>query len=321
MISVKSLSRNYGDFKAVDNVSFDIQKGEVVGLLGHNGAGKSTIMKMLTGYIEPSAGEIEVLGKSLEDNLEFIRERIGYLPENSPTYPEMTVAEYLEFVANLKGVKAHERMGQIKEAIERTDLMEKALAPISSLSRGFKQRVGVAQALLNKPSVVILDEPTNGLDPTQVLHMRSLIRELAENSTVILSTHILQEVQAVCDRVIIIRRGQLALDKKLDELGATNAISLTVDTNLTKLKEKFWSNTKISGINEVGLKDGHPHFRLTVAQGNVTELLPEISKTCVEAGWSLYGLQPQLQTIENLFEEISKTDSHDTNLQDEEEAA
>lgn len=322
MIAVKSLSRNYGDFKAVDDVSFEISKGEVVGLLGHNGAGKTTIMKMLTGYIEPTDGEIEMLDVSLADNLEYVRERIGYLPENSPTYPEMSVAEYLEFVAELKGVEKSQRMRQVKKVIERTDLHEKALSPISSLSRGYKQRVGVAQALLNEPSIIILDEPTNGLDPTQVQHMRALIRELAKTSTVILSTHILQEVQAVCDRVIIIRQGKLALDKKLDELGATDSILVTVDASITKLKEKFWGHSAISNIEEIGLKDGHSHYRLTVSQGNITKTLPEISKACVEAGWNLYGIQPQVQTIESIFEEINNTSNDGTfETLDEEEAA
>ncbi|MEC7280535.1 MAG: ABC transporter ATP-binding protein, partial [Verrucomicrobiota bacterium] len=194
MIKVNSLFRNYGDFKAVDDVSFEINKGEVVGLLGHNGAGKTTIMKMMTGYLEPTSGSIEVDQLQIDTDTRAIQARIGYLPENCPVWPEMTVIDYLKYQAHLHGVEDSRIQPAVIDAVRRTSLKEKATSSIQTLSRGYRQRVGVAQAILHSPDIIILDEPTNGLDPTQILQMRELIRELAKTATVILSTHILQEV-------------------------------------------------------------------------------------------------------------------------------
>jgi ABC-2 type transport system ATP-binding protein len=207
MIQVEHLTRRYGDFTAVDDVSFRIQRGEVVGLLGHNGAGKTTIMKMMTGFLEPTGGSIRIDDLEIGRDTRAIQARIGYLPENCPVWPDMTVIDYLDYEATLHGVPAERRGRAVAEAIRRTALKEKADASINTLSRGYRQRVGVAQALLHSPDIIILDEPTNGLDPTQIRHMRELIRELATSATVIVSTHILQEVQAVCERVLILRAG------------------------------------------------------------------------------------------------------------------
>ncbi|MCI5158128.1 MAG: ABC transporter ATP-binding protein, partial [Candidatus Electrothrix sp. AUS1_2] len=218
MIKVEHLTRKYGDFTAVDDVSFEIGQGEIVGLLGHNGAGKTTIMKMITGYLEPTEGNITIDGLDVGRDRREIQKKIGYLPENCPVYPEMTVLDYLEYSAALHGVKEQDRPTLIREAVARTALEAKASKQLSTLSRGYRQRTGVAQAILHKPDILILDEPTNGLDPTQIQHMRTLIRELAETSTVIISTHILQEVQAICDRVIIIKDGSVALDARVDGL-------------------------------------------------------------------------------------------------------
>ncbi|MEJ2529535.1 MAG: ABC transporter ATP-binding protein, partial [Gammaproteobacteria bacterium] len=200
MIQVENLMRLYGDFTAVDDVSFSIGQGEIVGLLGHNGAGKTTIMKMLTGFLEPTAGTIDIDGLRIGRDTTAIQSRIGYLPENCPVWPEMTVIDYLDYQATLHGMAESQRKAAIARAIRRTALKEKATATIQTLSRGYRQRVGVAQAILHEPDIVILDEPTNGLDPTQIRQMRALIRELAQTATVIVSTHILQEVQAVCER-------------------------------------------------------------------------------------------------------------------------
>ena len=205
MISVSNLSRSYGSTLAVDNVSFEITNGEVVGLLGHNGAGKTTIMKMITGFIEPSSGSVEVDGLVLRGEHCWYSKKIGYLPENCPVWPEMRVTDYLIYQAKLHLVEEAMIGSLVSEAIEKTRLTEKATARIDTLSRGYRQRVGVAQALLHKPDILILDEPTNGLDPNQILQMRELIKELAKSSTVIVSTHVLQEVQAICERVLIMR--------------------------------------------------------------------------------------------------------------------
>ncbi len=195
MIQVEEITRNYGDFVAVDGVSFEISRGEIVGFLGHNGAGKTTVMKMLTGFLEPTSGTIRVDGLDIEESRSEVQEKIGYLPENCPVYPEMTVIDCLEFAAELHGVAQSSRLELVRKAIEDTDLVAKAAQPINTLSRGYRQRVGVAQAILHAPQILILDEPTSGLDPFQIRHMRDLIKRLAETSTVIHSTHILQEVR------------------------------------------------------------------------------------------------------------------------------
>ena len=227
MIRVQGLSRNYGNFTAVDNVSFEVGKGEVVALLGHNGAGKTTIMKMLTGYLEPSSGKAVIGGADISEQRRKAQKMIGYLPENCPLYPEMSVIEYLFYHADLYGITEPERTSMVGDALRRAKLDERAGQLIGTLSRGFRQRVGVAQAILARPQVLILDEPTNGLDPTQIQQMRDLIRETARESTVILSTHILQEAEALCDRVLIIRNGSLVVDTRLDRHTSGDSVIIT----------------------------------------------------------------------------------------------
>lgn len=226
MLQVTNLSRSYGDFIAVDDVSFTIEPGEIVGLLGHNGAGKTTIMKMLTGYIEPSAGEVRIGGRLVENEAEAVQAELGYLPENLPVYPEMSIIDYLDYAATMRGVSAANRPTAVARAIAATELGERAGSIISTLSRGFRQRVGVAQAIVHDPKYVILDEPTNGLDPAQTQQMRELIRQLAESATVILSTHIMQEVSAVCSRAIILRGGKLVFDEQMASLNGGGALLL-----------------------------------------------------------------------------------------------
>ena len=226
MIDVLSLSRRYGRNIAVEDVSFQIGDNEIVGLLGHNGAGKTTIMRMLSGYLEPSAGSVTIAGLTLASQAKTIQRGLGYLPENLPIYPDMMVADYLDYAATLKGIApAHKKLA-VSQAIAATDLGKRALDNIATLSRGLKQRVGVAQAILGRPRLLILDEPTNGLDPQQTEHMRSLIRQLARQATVILSTHIMQEVDAICDRVLVLREGRLILDRRLDSLRESRTMLL-----------------------------------------------------------------------------------------------
>jgi len=227
MLQVRSVSRHYGDFKAVSDVSFTVNKGEIIGLLGHNGAGKTTIMKMLSGYLEPDSGDILFNQQSIVESPIALQSQLGYLPENLPVYPELSVVASLDYAAELKGLVGEQKRTDIKRVISATELHEKLLSPVSTLSRGLKQRVGVAQAIIGSPSLLILDEPTNGLDPSQTEQMRALIRQISESATVILSTHIMQEVEAVCDRALIIRHGELAVDAKLDELTQGQRIQLT----------------------------------------------------------------------------------------------
>lgn len=221
MIEVSHLCKKYGTHPAIEDLSFTVGDGQIFGLLGPNGAGKSTIMNILTGYLAPTSGEVKVAGFSLPEQTQQAKACVGYLPEQPPLYPEMTVQEYLDFAAELKGIKKKaERKEQVLRAARRTGLEDVLPRLIRSLSKGYKQRVGIAQALLGSPKIIILDEPTVGLDPAQVIEMRKLIRELGKAHTVILSSHILSEVQAVCQQVLILSKGKLAASGTLQELTA-----------------------------------------------------------------------------------------------------
>ena len=220
MIEVSHLTKQYGNHLAVDDVSFTVADGQICGLLGPNGAGKSTIMNILTGYLSATSGQVTVAGHPLPEEADAAKACVGYLPEQPPLYPEMTVQEYLTFAAELKGVKKAERKEQVCRAARRTGLEAVLPRLIRSLSKGYKQRVGIAQALLGSPRLIILDEPTVGLDPAQVIEIRKLIRELGRAHTVILSSHILSEVQAVCQQILILSKGPLAAVGSLEELTA-----------------------------------------------------------------------------------------------------
>lgn len=220
MIEVSHLTKQYGNHLAVDDVSFTVADGQICGLLGPNGAGKSTIMNILTGYLSATSGQVTVAGHPLPEEADAAKACVGYLPEQPPLYPEMTVQEYLTFAAELKGVKKAERKEQVCRAARRTGLEAVLPRLIRSLSKGYKQRVGIAQALLGRPRLIILDEPTVGLDPAQVIEIRKLIRELGRAHTVILSSHILSEVQAVCQQILILSKGHLAAAGSLEELTA-----------------------------------------------------------------------------------------------------
>lgn len=220
MIEVSHLTKQYGNHLAVDDVSFTVADGQICGLLGPNGAGKSTIMNILTGYLSATSGQVTVAGHPLPEEADAAKACVGYLPEQPPLYPEMTVQEYLTFAAELKGVKKAERKEQVCRAARRTGLEAVLPRLIRSLSKGYKQRVGIAQALLGSPRLIILDEPTVGLDPAQVIEIRKLIRELGRAHTVILSSHILSEVQAVCQQILILSKGHLAAAGSLEELTA-----------------------------------------------------------------------------------------------------
>jgi ABC-2 type transport system ATP-binding protein len=291
---------------AVDQVSFEIGQGEIVGLLGHNGAGKTTIMKVMTGYLEPTAGSIEIDGLDIATRREAAQSRIGYLPENDPLYPEMTVIDYLDYAASLHGVPEGERGGRIREALQKTELSAKAMDTIGTLSRGYRQRVGVAQAILHNPKVLILDEPTNGLDPTQVHHMRDLIRALAQQATVILSTHILQEVQAVCDRVIIVRNGRKALDATMAELRTGNRLLVTVDAAPERALAVFGAVDGVRFVEPLnGQGAGHRYALELDGGGTLTDTAPMVASRVAAEGLKLYGLQPETRDLETIFGEIS----------------
>ncbi len=303
MIKVNSLFRNYGDFKAVDDVSFEINKGEVVGLLGHNGAGKTTIMKMMTGYLEPTSGSIEVDQLQIDTDTRAIQARIGYLPENCPVWPEMTVIDYLKYQAHLHGVEDVRIQPAVVDAVHRTSLREKATSSIQTLSRGYRQRVGVAQAILHSPDIIILDEPTNGLDPTQILQMRELIRELAKTATVILSTHILQEVQAVCKRVLIMRDGKLVVDSLIADLQSGRQLRLAIDSG--EASDYLACVAGVSKVEKLESADGKSSYLLDCGEA----VAPEVAAAIASAGDKLYSLSPEVRNLETVFAEVNAAQS------------
>ncbi|MCH7486932.1 MAG: ATP-binding cassette domain-containing protein [Proteobacteria bacterium] len=309
MIRVKELTRTYGDLTAVDRVSFEIGRGEVVGLLGHNGAGKTTILKMLTGYLEPTDGSIEIDGLDIGSEREAVQQRIGYLPENDPLYYEMTVIDYLDYAATLHGVPVAQRTDRIRDSIIQTELSSKVTDTIGTLSRGFCQRVGVAQAILHSPLVLLLDEPTNGLDPTQVQHMRELIRSLAEHATVILSSHILQEVQAICDRIIIIHNGQKVLDSTMEELLASKRLLVAIDAEPERALDLLNSIDGVAAVEPMAQQG--PGHRYALDMGNFDDpagTAPIVANQIAMEGWKLYALQPERHDLEKIFSEISVQD-------------
>lgn len=306
MITVDHVSRRYGQFTAVNNVSFTIGHGEIVGLLGHNGAGKTTIMKMLTGYLEPSEGRITIGEYDIENQSKAAQRLIGYLPENLPIYPEMTVADYLYFAARMRGVAGSEVDNAVRTAIARTDLGSKAFDPIATLSRGYKQRVGVAQAIIHQPKLLILDEPTNGLDPHQTQQMRELILNLANDATVILSTHIMQEVDALCDRALILRNGKLVVDEKLATLRNSNTLLLTTDAAPEALQAVI-SRLPFDRCDVGESRDGQNHYTLHArGESALPECASALAEQLIGSGHRLFALTPHQRDLESLFREVNR---------------
>ncbi|MEQ8486165.1 MAG: ABC transporter ATP-binding protein [Pseudomonadales bacterium] len=299
MIEADQLSRRYGGFLAVNEVSFAIGHGEIVGLLGHNGAGKTTIMKMLTGYLEPSAGAVRIDGTTVEDHRQQVQRQIGYLPENLPLYPELTVVDYLTYAAGLRGVDAAVAVPRV---IEATELGGKAFDAIATLSRGYKQRLGVAQAILHEPRFLILDEPTNGLDPGQTQHMRSLIKRLSAQATVILSTHIMQEVNAVCDRVLILRNGVLALDERLEALRDSNRLQVrsAIGAELGTLLESVPGVRRWQRLDQGGWE--------IETEGTADQVAGRVAVALVGAGMPIYELASAQRDLESVFREVNESE-------------
>lgn len=304
MIEAQHLSRQFGRTTAVANVSFTIGRNEIVGLLGPNGAGKTTIMRMLSGYLEPTTGTVRLDGEDLEQNTYALQRQLGYLPENLPVYPDMMVADYLDYVASIKGIAPRERLRAVKEALLATQMQDRALDVIAQLSRGMKQRVGVAQAILGKPRLLILDEPTNGLDPSQTEQMRQLISQLARRATIILSTHILKEVEAVCDRVLILNNGQLALDSQMSALRRCGHLLLRTDNAVANLEQALKRMPQVVAVER--LADGDTAaFCLTLREGCDPDTAAGNIAHCVDqAGARLFMLDRQAPSLDDVFREV-----------------
>jgi len=297
MIQVEHLTKYYGDLLAIEDVSFNVEKGEVVGFLGPNGAGKTTTMRILTGYLPPSAGTARVAGYDVfADSLE-VRRRIGYLPEAVSFYPEMTVRSYLDFIAHIRGVEQRRR--RVDEVMEICHVADRAETPIGKLSRGYCQRVGLAQALIHDPEVLILDEPTLGLDPKQIIEVRELIRELGQERTIILSTHILPEVSQTCQRVIIIHEGHIVAEDTPERLTArlkgAERIYLQVDTSSPEVAEVLRA---IEGVTAVEAK-GDGAYEVESALG--ADRRADIAAAVVAHGWGLLEMRPVGMSLEEIF--------------------
>ncbi len=306
MLEVRSISRRYGDLKAVDDVSFSIQTGEIVGLLGHNGAGKTTIMKMLSGYLEPDSGSILFQGQQVAPGAKSLQRSLGYLPENLPVYPELSVASYLQYAAELKGIKGKYQRQALRDVTDATDLRDRFLSPISTLSRGMKQRVGVAQALLGNPSLLILDEPTNGLDPSQTEQMRQLIKSIGQSATVLISTHIMQEVEAMCDRALIVRQGQLAVDTTLSELDNTQRIALQTTVTQQVLSDAISTESWCESIVQNSTGDTVNSFVINV-QGEIpaSSVVEQCAIALVNRSIPILSIHADRQELQSLFMDVT----------------
>jgi ABC-2 type transport system ATP-binding protein len=298
-VIVENLTKIYGEQHAVDNISFEAKKGEILGFLGPNGAGKSTTMKILTSFIPQSSGKATVCGFDVEKDAMELRKKIGYLPENNPLYKDMYVEEYLLFIAGLH--KVSNKKAAVEEMIERTGLNPERHKIINSLSRGYKQRVGLAQAMLHNPEVLILDEPTSGLDPNQLVDIRNLIKELGREKTVIFSSHIMQEVQALCDRVIIINKGKLVANDSIEDLRKKVAgetlitVEFLGNTNADALK-------KIKNIQSVKALSKNS-YQLSSSE---TDARPEIFKFAVDNNLVLLEMHSEISSIEDIFQKLTK---------------
>ena len=303
MIEVSHLTKKYGGHLAVDDVSFTVEDGQIYGLLGPNGAGKSTIMNILTGYLSATSGQVTVAGHPLPEEADEAKACVGYLPEQPPLYPEMTVGEYLNFVAELKKVPRAQRKEQVLRAARRTGLEKVLPRLIRSLSKGYKQRVGIAQALLGSPKIIILDEPTVGLDPAQVIEMRKLIRELGKAHTVILSSHILSEVQAVCSRVLILSKGALVAEGTPEQL--SEKLSPGIRLRVTALGSSdtvlpvVEAVPGITGVQLVSEADGKVTF--TAETADTTDRRAEVSRALSEAGCTVLELTAENRSLEEVF--------------------
>ena len=304
LLQLDRVSRRFGDVVAVDDLSFSVGRGEVVGFLGPNGAGKSTTMRLITQYLDPDRGAISFDGSPLSEAREGAKRRIGYLPENNPLYPEMLVAEYLDFVGRLRGLGQVEQRRSTDEAVQATAIETVFYRPVSELSKGYRQRVGLAAAILHHPDLLVLDEPTEGLDPNQRVEIRRLIGDLGRDRTVILSTHVLSEVEHTCSRLIIISRGKLAADGPVAELigGARGGASVTLEATGDGIAAAVGALEGVTRVAPEGAANGRTRLRLTVTGGDAR---PALFRLAVERGWTLYDLHQESGSLEDLFRELT----------------
>ncbi len=305
VIAVRNLAKFYGGMVAIENISFDIKQGEIVGLLGLNGAGKSTILKILGSFLVPSAGEAFVGGHSVLKNPDAIRRIIGYLPDTPPLYDEMLVSDYLSYVARLKNVQRRDRESYVQEAVEKTGLTDVLDARLGELSHGYRQRAGIAQAIIHKPKLLILDEPINGLDPVQIVEMRDLIKSLAGEHTVILSSHILSEITRTCDRIVIIHRGRVMAEGSEHELAGRMSSSLRLSCEVEKVPADLIDRIRsVEGV--VSVRNESKNFVIETSK----DVRAVVAQLIVESGAGLLGLEREQDGLERLFVSMVNQSRH-----------
>ncbi|MBL7022112.1 ATP-binding cassette domain-containing protein [Patescibacteria group bacterium] len=310
MIKIKDLTKKYDDLAAVDNISLEIKEGEILGFLGPNGAGKTTTMKILTGFMAPTSGSIDFDGLDIIEDSIAIREKIGYLPENNPLYEDMKVYEYLAFMGRVRGMKRDQLLKRMKVMIELAGLKSVLKQPIMELSKGYRQRVGIAQAMLHDPEILILDEPTSGLDPNQIVEIRSLIKKLGEQKTVVLCSHIMQEVQATCDRVIIISEGKIVGQGTPAELTAgvsgNDAMYVKIKGNEGVILEEV---VKLEDVIEITKADKESEdirgYNLTITAGK--DIREELFKLAIDNNWSILESRKEAASLEDVFRKLTKS--------------
>lgn len=303
-IRIEHLSKTYGLQKAVDDISFEVKAGEILGFLGPNGAGKSTTMKIATGYIPPSAGSVSVCGHDVASHSLEARKNIGYLPEHNPLYLDFYVHEYLEFIGGLHKLRGQRLKRSVGEVIGRVGLGREQNKKIGQLSKGYRQRVGLAQSLIHNPKVLILDEPTTGLDPNQIVEIRQVIKEASADKAVVFSTHIMQEVQALCTRVIIINRGVLVADGSLDVLKMSRTQEWEIELEFEQRPEQpeaLLSIAGVRGLDQSRLSEGF----LVVRSAASPEIRGQIFRLAVDRGWIITGMNKKATTLENVFRELT----------------
>lgn len=307
MIEVKKVSKKFGDVAAVKQVSFTIASGEVVGLLGPNGAGKTTLMRMITTFLEPTDGDVFLDGRDVVLHKATVKQHIGYLAENNPLYDEMLVTEYLKYLAALKGYSGAERKSVIARVVEQTGIESVYYRPVSDLSKGFRQRVGLAQAIIGEPDILILDEPTEGLDPNQRVDIRSLIKTLGKKKTVIVSTHVLSEATAMCDRLIILDQGRTVADGSVDSLQTqvdkNQRIRLEIESSQDVRQELLAVDGVVDIVSATNLTNRYQYIVLADASKQVAPLLFQAAK---EKNWILWDLHAERASLENVFRNLTK---------------
>jgi ABC-2 type transport system ATP-binding protein len=308
MIQVQDLTKYYGDLCAVDHITFDLSQGEILGLLGPNGAGKTTTLRMLTAFLRPTSGTIRVKDYSIDEHPVEIKKLLGYLPEAAPLYHDMLVYDYLDYVANMRELDRNRKLSRIRDMADLCGLNDVMHKPIGELSKGYRQRVGLAHAMMSDPEILVLDEPTLGLDPNQIVEIRDIIKEIGKEKTIILSTHILSEAEATCDRIVIIHRGKIVADSSTESLkqSASGECLITIslkNARVKSVKKELGSIRAITGITLHDNEEGVLHVRLACRPS--ADLREEIYQTIKGTDWVLLEFRQETKTLENVFRELT----------------